>query len=173
LDVERFLTRQTQARDAFAGLELQRKHTHADQVGAMDALETFRDHGPHAEQRDALRGPIAGGAGAVFLAGQDQERDAFGLIFHRRVVDEHRLAIGEVAREGTFGFGGELVAEAYVGQGAADHYLMIAATGTVAVEVPAARPVPSDTVRRPPRMEPAARCDRCDGIAERASTRSL
>ena len=59
------------------------------EVGAVDALEALRDHGAHAEQPRALGGPVARGAGAIFLAGEDDERHAFVLIAHGRVVDRH------------------------------------------------------------------------------------
>ena len=60
--------------DAFR--ELQRQHAHAHEVGAVDALEALRDDGLHAEQAGALGGPVAARAGAVFLAGEDDERGA-------------------------------------------------------------------------------------------------
>ena len=57
--------------------ELQRQHAHADEVGAVDALEALGDHRAHAEQPRALRRPVARRAGAVFLAGEDDQRHAF------------------------------------------------------------------------------------------------
>jgi hypothetical protein len=42
---------------------LQRQHAHADQVGAVDALEAFDDDGAHAEQQGALGRPVGGGGG--------------------------------------------------------------------------------------------------------------
>ncbi len=54
-------------------LNWQRQHAHADEVGAVDALEALRDDGLHAEQLRALGGPVARAAGAVFLAGEDDE----------------------------------------------------------------------------------------------------
>ena len=39
--------------------ELQRDDTHADEVGAVDALEAFGDDGADAKQTRALRGPVA------------------------------------------------------------------------------------------------------------------
>ena len=46
-----------------------------------------RDDGAHAEQPRALRRPVARRAGAVFLAGEDDQRHALGAVAHRRVVD--------------------------------------------------------------------------------------
>src|SRR5690606_1682091 len=71
---------------------LQRKHAHADQVRAVDALEALDDHRPYAEQVGPLGRPVAARAGAVFLAGNDDERRAVFLVLHRRVVDRHGLA---------------------------------------------------------------------------------
>ena len=59
-----------------AVLELQRQHAHADEVGAVDALEALDDHGADAEQSRALGRPVARRAGAVFLAGEDHQRHA-------------------------------------------------------------------------------------------------
>src|ERR1022692_862284 len=44
-----------------AWLVLQRQHAHADQVGTVDPLERLDQDGPCAEQRRALRGPVARG----------------------------------------------------------------------------------------------------------------
>ena len=40
-------------------LNWQRQHAHADEVGAVDALEALRDDGLHAEELRALRRPVA------------------------------------------------------------------------------------------------------------------
>ena len=45
--------------------KLQRKNTHANEIGSVDALETLRDDGPNAKQVRSLSGPIATGTGAV------------------------------------------------------------------------------------------------------------
>ena len=64
--------------------ELQRQHAHADQVGAVDPLVGLGDDGLDAEQRGALGRPVARRAGAVLLAGQDDQRDAGGVVVLRR-----------------------------------------------------------------------------------------
>src|SRR5262249_56795736 len=51
----------------------QRNHAHADQIGAMDALERLRDYGANAKQHRAPGGPIARRARAVFLAGEHSQ----------------------------------------------------------------------------------------------------
>ena len=58
--------------------------------------------GAHAEQPRALGRPVARGAGAVFLAGEDDQRHALGLVAHRRVVDRHDLAVGLVHGDAAF-----------------------------------------------------------------------
>ena len=47
----------------------------------MDALEALRDDRLHAEQARALGGPVARAAGAVFLAGDDDQRRALAWYF--------------------------------------------------------------------------------------------
>ena len=64
----------------------------------MDALKALRDDGFHAEQVRAFRRPIARRAGAVFLSGENDERNFRRLIFYGRVVDGN--CFGERARPG-------------------------------------------------------------------------
>src|SRR5581483_9452494 len=105
--------------------ELEWKNAHADEVRAMDALETFGDDGADAEEQDAFRGPVARGAAAVLLAGDDDEVDAVGLIFDRGVVDRHFFVRRKMRGPAAFSSGGELVAEADIGEGSADHHFVI------------------------------------------------
>ncbi len=57
-----------------AFLELQRQHAHADQVGAVDALEAFGRDRFHTSQAHALGGPVTRAALAVVGAGDDDQR---------------------------------------------------------------------------------------------------
>src|SRR5699024_4560449 len=77
------------------------------------------------------------GAGAVFLAGQnDQRRALFGVI-HRSVVNrgDGTVGLGEVAGEAAFGAGGQQVAQPDIGECAADHDFVVAAARAVGVEI--------------------------------------
>src|SRR5262249_12710827 len=82
-----------------------------------------------------FRGPIAGAAGAVFLAGEDDERDAGALVFDGGIVDRHDRAFGLMLGYAALGAGGHEVLDADVGEGAAGHDAVVAAAGAVAVEV--------------------------------------
>src|SRR5579883_2483204 len=75
-NVEPLAAVELQALAIGAVLELERQYAHADEVRAVDALEALGDDGAHAEEPRALGRPIARRAGAVFLAGDDDERDA-------------------------------------------------------------------------------------------------
>src|SRR5471032_2856739 len=136
-----FLAGDAQRFDAVVADELQRQHAHADQVGAVDAFERAHDHGLHAQQLGALGGPVARRAGAVFFAAEHHRRRAFGDILHRRVVDRQlfaaRLVDGDAAFDRrTVGLGRDhAVLDTHVGEGAAHHDLVVAATRTVGVEV--------------------------------------
>ena len=102
----------------------------------MDALVGLGDDGLDAEQRGALGRPVARRAGAVLLARQDDQRGARGDVVLGRLEDARHLAVGgEVARHATLGAGGQLVAQPDVGEGAADHDLVVAAARAVGVEV--------------------------------------
>src|SRR5690606_12932538 len=76
-----------------ARLETEGRHAHADQVGTVDAFEAFGDHGAYALQLGALGRPVAGGAGAVFLAADHDGANAVLLVALGRVEDGHGLAL--------------------------------------------------------------------------------
>ena len=117
------------------GRELERQDAHDHEVAAVDAFEARGDGGADAQEERAFGGPVAAGAAAVFGAGEDDHRRAFGFVFHGGVVDRHDLAVGQVAGDAAFGAGGEQVADADVGERAAGHHAIVAAAGAVAVEV--------------------------------------
>jgi len=125
--------------DAFG--ELEWEDAHADEVGAVDALEALGDDGFDSEEAGAFGGPVATGAGAVFLSGEDDERGAGGLVFHAGIVDAHLLAGRLVDREAAFhacavGFRGDHeVFDADIGECAAGHDAVIATAAAVAVEI--------------------------------------
>ena len=91
--------------------ELQRQNAHPDQVRPVNALETLRDHRAHAQQLHALGRPVARRPGTVFLARDDQERNALLLVPHRGVVDEHLFAIGQMGGPWAFCAGRKLIAQ--------------------------------------------------------------
>jgi len=93
---EHLLAGQPERLRALAVRELQRQHAHADEVGAMDALEALRDHRPDAEEARALGGPVARGSGPVLAACQHDQVDALGDVAHGGVVDRHLLGVGIV-----------------------------------------------------------------------------
>src|SRR5262245_30708550 len=73
-------------------LETEGEHPHADQVGAVDALERLAYHGANAEQIGALGGPVARGAGAVLLPREDDQRHLVVAVAHRGIIDRHAIA---------------------------------------------------------------------------------
>ncbi len=70
-DGEDLLSGEPQGGGILPGQVLEGQHTKADQVGAVDALKGGDQDGANAEQVCALGSSIAGGAGAVIAAGQD------------------------------------------------------------------------------------------------------
>src|SRR6185503_10421994 len=113
LDVERLVAGEAERLRALALRELERQDAHADQVGAVDALEALRERGAHAEQRRALGGPVARRAGAVFFAGQNDGRHALLLVLHGGVEDRGRLLVREVQGRAALDAGCELVPQAH------------------------------------------------------------
>src|SRR6185503_11526858 len=67
-------TAQPEGLPAVLAHELQRQHTHADQIRAMYALEGLRDHRTDTKKPRSLRRPVTRGAGAVFLARKNHQR---------------------------------------------------------------------------------------------------
>ena len=120
---------------ADAVLELARQNAHADEVAAVDALEALGDDGADAEEARAFRGPVAGGAGAVLVSGEDDQRDAGGLILDRGIVDAELIAARLVNGHAALDAGDHQVLDADIGEGAAHHDAIVASAGTVAVEV--------------------------------------
>ncbi len=103
----------------------------------MDTLERLGDDGLDAEQVGALGSPVTRRAVAIFDTGEDHQRHAFGLVLHGRIVDRF-LFLGRVV-DGVATFlavrAEHVVADADVGEGAAHHHFVVAATRAVLVEV--------------------------------------
>src|SRR5207253_11408344 len=117
--------------------EWQRQHTHPNLIAAMNALEALSDDSANAEQVRAFGGPVAGAAGAVLSAGQDDRGHMGGAVEHGSTVDRHHLANGsaagplacalglcrraEIPCHAAFGAGGKEIADANVGKRPAEH----------------------------------------------------
>src|ERR1700676_262969 len=69
-DFEALPARQPETLHALSVLVLQRQHTHADQIRAVNALEALGDDRLYAEKHRALGRPIPRTSRSVFLAGQ-------------------------------------------------------------------------------------------------------
>ncbi|MBC7657200.1 MAG: aconitate hydratase AcnA, partial [Frankiaceae bacterium] len=82
--------------------ELQRQHAHADQVGAVDALERAGDDRLHAQQLGALGRPVARRAGAVLFAAEHHRRYAVADVLHGRVENRHLFTARLVNRDAAF-----------------------------------------------------------------------
>jgi hypothetical protein len=115
--------------------EFEGKHTHPDEVRAVDSFERFRDHRTDAEKRGSFRRPVARRPGAVLLSGDDHQWCTATLILHGCIVDRYgfRARLGDCPA--TFSPVRELVTQPDVREGATDHDLVIAATRTVRVEI--------------------------------------
>src|SRR6185436_14824347 len=126
-DLDRLVAGDAERLRRVAARELQRQHAHADEVGAVDALEAARDHNLYSEEHGALRGPVARGAGAVLFAAEDDRRRAVGDVAHGRVIDRKLFLL--VQSHSAFGPRKQQVLDAHVGEGAAHHDLVVAAPG--------------------------------------------
>ncbi len=143
--VDRLVAPQSKGLPGVRAPELQRQHAHAHEVGTVDALEAARDHRLDAQQLRALGRPVAAGAGAVLLAGEDHGGRVLRHVLHRRVEDEHlRALVGALVLEdgqpallprSVLLRRDHEVLDAHIGERAAHHHVMVAAARAVAVEV--------------------------------------
>src|SRR5262249_10597277 len=116
-------------------LELARKHAHAHQIAAVDALEALGDYRTHAKQPRPLRRPVARAARAVFLPGKYQKRRPFRQITHCCIVDTHLFTARLMDGHSTLDTGTYQVLDPPVGECAARHDLVVTTTRAVTVEV--------------------------------------
>ena len=120
---------------AFAFAELQREHSHADQIRAVNSFERGGDDGSNAEQVRPLGRPVAGRAGAVFRSGENDQRCARSFVILRGFVNRGLLPGGVVGCDAAFRTGSQQVSQADVAERAASHHAVVAAAAAVAVEV--------------------------------------
>src|SRR5690606_35857386 len=134
---EGFGTGQTQRISGLAFRELQWQNAHADQVRTVDTLERLGDDSLDAQQCGALGSPVTRGARTVFLAAQNDQRGAGSLVVLRSVVDVSLRStfLGEVAGEATLDAVQQLVLDADVREGTADHDFVVTTARAVGVEV--------------------------------------
>ena len=131
---------QAQCQPSSAGLELQRQHAHADQVGAMDTFEAFGNNRFHACQTHALGGPVARRTLAVIGAGDDDQRLFAAHIGFDCFPHAHHFAFRLDTRQRTgfylaFGIAHHFVFQRRVGKRRALRGQVVAAVGGVRVEV--------------------------------------
>ncbi len=159
LDRHAFLARQAQRLAGVTAGELERDNTHANEVGAVDAFETFGDHGLDAQQVGALGGPVAAGPGAVLFPAEDDKRRPLFLVGHGGIIDRGLFAVGALGIT-ALDTVQHLVLDADIGECAAHHHLVVAAPAAVGVEL-AHRHLPLDQVfaRRGGFLEAARRAD--------------
>src|SRR5437879_8241825 len=101
----------------------------------MNALEALRQNDLNAQQQNALRRPITRGSGTVFLARDNHERYALSLVADRGIVDPHLLSIRHVNSPAAFSARRELVPQTNVGERAPYHHFMVAAPGSIRIEI--------------------------------------
>ena len=108
--------------------EFEREYAHAQQVGAVDAFERLCDHSLNAEEGGALRSPVTGRAHAVVDAAEDDEAFAALRVGLAGIVDGLNLTLRLNLGEAAFLAVGHHVLDLRVGEGAARHDAVIAAT---------------------------------------------
>src|SRR2546427_8808443 len=85
-DVECFEACKAEGSRVLSLSELQRQHSHANQIAAVNPLEAFRNYSFDTQQPGALRRPVPRRARPILFACKNQERNCLFLVQHRRVV---------------------------------------------------------------------------------------
>ena len=115
--------------------ELQRQHSHANKIRAMNALEARGHDGFHPEQARSLRRPVAARSGAVFVTSENDQRNFVCRISHRRVENRCLFAARLMNRHAAFGPRRHQVFDPDIREGPARHHQIIPAPAAVAVEI--------------------------------------
>src|SRR3954462_14584752 len=102
---------------------------------AVVALEALSHTRLHAEERGALRRPVARAAGSILVPGEHDERYAALLVLDRGLVDRGALSLGLQERHAALDAWHHQILDADVGEGAAHHHLVVAAPCAIGVEV--------------------------------------
>ena len=122
---------------ARAFFELQRQHAHADQIASDECARNFaRRRLSRPAKLRAFGGPVARTAGAIFLTGENHQRHASAPVLRaqRRKCDIcSPPGCNFVTPPSTAGH--HQVFDAHVGEGAARHHAVVAATRTIRVEI--------------------------------------
>ena len=100
----------------------------------MNTLKAFRNHGFNPQKRSAFCRPIAAGAGTILFAAKDDQWGALLLIGHCRVKDRHLASVWTECVAALDPIE-HLILDADIGEGAAHHHLVIAATRAIGVEL--------------------------------------
>ena len=101
----------------------------------MDPLEALCDNGLYAEQQGAFRCPVTARAGSVLLARHDDKGRAFLFVLCRSIENARLSAIGQLPGKAALNTGNQLIFQADIGESAAHHDLVVAAPGTIGVEI--------------------------------------
>jgi len=115
--------------------ELQRQDAHANQITPVDSLKACRNYRFDSKQPRSFRRPVAARTGAVFVTGNDHQRNLFLLVTLRCVVYGHLLATRIMDRDTAFDTGNHQVLDSHIGKGSARHYAIIAAPAAVAIKI--------------------------------------
>src|SRR5947208_1128841 len=86
-DVERFEACEAEGSRVLSLPELQRQHSHAHEIAAVNPLVAFGYYSFGTQQPGAFRRPVPRRARTILFAGKNQERNALVLVLHRRVVN--------------------------------------------------------------------------------------
>ena len=117
----------------FTVFEGQWKHTHADKIGAMDALKGSRNDGLDTEQVGSFCSPVSRRTRTV-LATRQHDLGRFDL---SGVVHRHDLARFVIEGVPALSSGCHLVANANVSKGTSHHDFVVASAAAKGIEIAA------------------------------------
>ena len=135
IDGEEFFSGEFERVGRLAVFEFEGKHAHSDKIGSVDSFEGFRDNGADAEQFRAFGGPVATGARAVLLSGENDGLVFVFNVFLGGVENIETLSGGHVQGLGSDLSLHEFVADSDVCESASGHDEVVSSARAVGIEV--------------------------------------
>src|SRR5690625_3998716 len=116
--------------------ELQRKNSHADQVGAVNSFIRCGDHSLDTQQKGPFGCPVSGRTTTVLAPRKCNKWRLALFVLLGRFVDGHDLITREVGGIPSFCILGQLVLQPDVGKSTPGHHAVITPSSSVGVEIP-------------------------------------
>jgi len=134
VDIELLFASKAECISRLTVLKLERKNSHANEVGSVDSLVGLGDDSTDTLEVGTLGGPVSRGAGTVLFTSKQDSVNTILLVLSSSIEDGHLLTRGDMNCVGTDLFD-HLVNESGIGEGTTGHNLIVTSAGAIRVEV--------------------------------------